>query len=128
MAIDADWQTDAARCGLGCPADAQPARDLLLLVYWLLNTPVKFLTGISFQTEARIGSALQIWHFVNVLIRSNTVIGASCTRRHDVSLCERYEGGPAQRWRMTWSQARIRMCREICAWASVVASRSCSLC
>jgi serine O-acetyltransferase len=115
MATDHDWQADVARWGLGrVPwreqslwalwvyrfgrrADAQPAglvQTLMLLAYKLLNTPVKTLTGISIQKDTRIGPGLQIWHFGNVVVHPQTVIGANCTLRQGVSLGERYEGGP----------------------------------
>jgi len=115
MAIDPDWQADVARWRLGhVPwreqsmwalwvyrlgrrADARStgaARSLLLLVYKLLNTPVKTLTGISIQKETLIGPGLQIWHFGNVVVHPRTVIGSNCTLRQGVSLGERHAGGP----------------------------------
>ncbi len=115
MAIDPSWQADVARWGrarapwreqsmwalwvyrFGRRADARPAgaaRYLLLLIYKLMNTPIKTLTGISIQKETRIGPGLQIWHFGGVVVHPHTVIGANCTLRQGVSLGERYGGGP----------------------------------
>lgn len=70
-----------------------PVRDLLLLGYKFLNTPVKTLTGISIQKETQIGPGLQIWHFGNIFVHPQTVIGANCTLRHGVTLGVRDHGG-----------------------------------
>lgn len=115
MAIDPDWQADVARWGLGRvpwkepsmwalwayrfgrrtdARPAGPARDLRSLVYMLLNTPIKILTGICIPKETRIGPGLQIWHFGNVIVHPNTVIGANCTLRHGVTLGVRHDDGP----------------------------------
>lgn len=66
---------------------------MLLLIYKLLNTPVKTLTGITIQKETRIGPGLQIWHFGNVVVHPHTVIGVNCTMRQRLSLGERHKGG-----------------------------------
>jgi len=112
---DADWQADLARCGgpaalrreqslwalrvyrYGRRVDAMPegfARRWHTRAYWLAFRAVETLTGISLPKECRIGPGLRIWHFGNVFVHPQTVIGARCTLRQGVTLGNRVADGP----------------------------------
>ena len=70
------------------------SKRLLSQLYWLLFRFVETLTGISLPKEARIGPGLRIWHFGNIFIHPDSVIGAHCTLRHGVTVGNRHEDGP----------------------------------
>ncbi|MGJ4940730.1 serine O-acetyltransferase [Bradyrhizobium sp. HKCCYLS1011] len=70
------------------------ARSVLLKVYWLLFRLVETMTGISLPVEAQIGPGLRIYHFGNIFIHSQAVIGRNCTLRQGVTIGNRVEGGP----------------------------------
>ncbi|MEC5397498.1 serine O-acetyltransferase [Uliginosibacterium sp. H1] len=111
---DLDWQADVARCGVSRPllkeqsmwairvyrfgrqVDRRPAgamRTLLTRVYWLLFRLTETLTGISLPKDAVIGPGLRIWHFGNVFVHPDAIIGANCTLRQGVTIGNREEGG-----------------------------------
>jgi len=62
--------------------------------YWLFFRFVETLTGISLPKSASIGPGLRIWHFGNIFIHPDAVIGANCTLRHGVTVGNRREDGP----------------------------------
>ena len=66
-------------------------------VYWLLFRVVETLTGISLPKSAEIGPGLRIWHFGNIFVHPNAVLGARCTLRQGVTIGNRHEGGPVPR-------------------------------
>jgi serine O-acetyltransferase len=66
-----------------------------LKLYWLMFRIVETLTGISLSLEARIGPGLRIYHFGNIFIHSQTVIGRNCTLRQGVTIGNRVPDGPA---------------------------------
>ncbi|MDQ8021979.1 MAG: serine acetyltransferase [Moraxellaceae bacterium] len=111
---DPDWQADVARCGVSRPllkeqsmwairvyrfgrkVDRRPAgavRSLLTRVYWLLFRLTETLTGVSLPKDAVIGPGLRIWHFGNIFIHPDAVIGSNCTLRQGVTIGNREEGG-----------------------------------
>ena len=113
--MDPDWQADVARCGRGkVPLREQSIwalavyrygrrvdglapglrRRLHTKTYLLLFTVVETITGISIPKEAQVGPGLRIWHFGNIFVHPQTVIGANCTLRHGVTLGVRDHGGP----------------------------------
>ena len=61
--------------------------------YWLLFRLVETATGISLPKSARIGPGLRIWHFGNVFVHPDAVLGANCTLRQGVTIGNRHEGG-----------------------------------
>lgn len=69
-------------------------RRLRMKIYWLLFRFVETLTGVSIPAEAQIGPGLRIYHFGNIFIHPQTVMGASCTLRQGVTIGNRSEGGP----------------------------------
>lgn len=78
-------------------AGALPAglrRKLHTKMYLLLFTVVETITGISIPKETQVGPGLRIWHFGNIFVHPQTVIGANCTLRHGVTLGVRDHGGP----------------------------------
>ncbi len=111
---DPAWQADMARVGVpraffkeqslwaiwvyrfGQRVDRRPAgirRDGLLRVYWLLFRVVETLTGISLPKSCTIGQGLRIWHFGNVFLNANAVLGKNCTLRQGVTIGNREDGG-----------------------------------
>ena len=70
-------------------------RRLLDRAYWLAFRAVETLTGISLPKEARIGPGLRIWHFGNIFIHPDAVLGANCTLRHGVTIGNSRVDGPA---------------------------------
>jgi serine O-acetyltransferase len=70
-------------------------RDLQLKFYWLLFRLVETITGISLPLGAQIGPGLRIYHFGNIFINSNTVIGRNCTLRQGVTIGNRADDGPS---------------------------------
>jgi serine O-acetyltransferase len=70
-------------------------RDVELRAYWLLFRLVETVTGISLPLKADIGPGLRIYHFGNIFINSDVVIGRNCTLRQGVTIGNRIEGGPS---------------------------------
>ena len=70
-------------------------RKLQLKLYWLLSRIVETATGITLPLEAKIGPGLRIYHFGNIVIHSEAVIGSNCTLRHGVTIGNRVPDGPA---------------------------------
>ena len=70
------------------------ARKLLERFYWLAFRAVETATGISLPKSVAIGPGLKIWHFGNIFIHADSVIGANCTLRQGVTIGNRREGGP----------------------------------
>lgn len=68
-------------------------RWVLNRFYWLAFRVVETLTGISLPKEAQIGPGLRIWHFGNIFIHEDVVIGANCTLRQGVTIGNRIENG-----------------------------------
>lgn len=63
-------------------------------LYWVSHRFVETLTGISIPKSVVIGPGLRIWHFGNIIVHGDSVIGANCTLRHGVTIGNREEGGP----------------------------------
>ena len=70
-------------------------RTIQLKLYWLMFRTVETVTGISLPLEARIGPGLRIYHFGNIFIHSQAVIGRNCTLRQGVTIGNRVPDGPA---------------------------------
>lgn len=68
------------------------AKRLRLKGYWLLFRLIETFTGISLPKSATIGPGLRIWHFGNIFIHSDAVLGANCTIRQGITIGNRYEG------------------------------------
>lgn len=64
-----------------------------LVIYQLLFKLVETVTGISIYKSVQIGAGLRIWHFGNIFIHSQVVIGKNCTLRQGITLGNRVEGG-----------------------------------
>ncbi|QJD92086.1 serine acetyltransferase [Duganella dendranthematis] len=69
-------------------------RRLATALYWSLYRVIETASGITLPKSARVGPGLRIWHFGNVIIHSDAVIGANCTLRHGVTIGTREENGP----------------------------------
>jgi serine O-acetyltransferase len=116
MNRDPDWQADLERYAtarpflreqsiwavwvyrLGRRIDRRPAglaRRVQTALYWPLWRLIETITGISLPKTARIGPGLRIWHFGNIFVHPDAVIGANCTMRHGVTIGNREIGGDA---------------------------------
>jgi serine O-acetyltransferase len=115
MARDADWEADLKRYGMRRPflkeqsiwavwvyrwgrrIDRRPAgltRRVHTVAYWAAFRCVETAFGISIPKSASVGPGLRIWHFGNIFLHSDAVVGANCTLRHGVTIGNRREGGP----------------------------------
>lgn len=65
----------------------------LTKVYWLLFRLAETLLATSFSKSVSIGPGLRIWHFGNIFIHPEVVIGANCTLRQGVTIGNRHHGG-----------------------------------
>lgn len=70
---------------------------IMLKVYWLAYRLIETAVGITLPVMADIGPGLRIWHFGNIIVHPDAVIGANCTLRQGVTIGNRYENGPAPR-------------------------------
>jgi len=114
MSRDEDWESDLRRYPprpflreqsvwavwvyrFGRRVDARPAglaRRIATAAYWVMFRVTETLTGIGIPKSVRIGPGLRIWHFGNIFIHADAVIGANCTLRQGVTIGNRHEGGP----------------------------------
>ncbi len=62
-------------------------------VYWLAFRFFETVLGIGITKSVSIGPGLRIWHFGNIFIHPEVVIGANCTLRQGVTLGNRHVGG-----------------------------------
>jgi serine O-acetyltransferase len=69
-------------------------RKFLEKVYWLMYLIAETLTGVSIPKSVRVGPGLRIWHFGNIFVHADSVIGANCTLRQGVTIGNRRDGGP----------------------------------
>jgi serine O-acetyltransferase len=72
-----------------------PLKSLAFKLYWLVYRIVETASGISLPLSAEIGPGLRIWHFGNVVIHGQVVMGANCTLHHGVTIGSRRARGPA---------------------------------
>lgn len=63
-------------------------------LYWLAYRVVETLTGITLPKSVEVGPGLRIWHFGNIVVHPEAVLGARCTMRQGVTIGNRSEGGP----------------------------------
>lgn len=63
--------------------------------YWLVFRLTETVTGISLPKATPIGPGLRIWHFGNIFVNPDSVLGANCTLRQGVTIGNRVEGGPS---------------------------------
>ncbi len=112
---DPDWEADLARYPrrpwlkeqsiwaiavyrFGRRVDRRPpglARKVLEKLYWLQHRAVETVTGISLPKGATIGPGLKIWHFGNIFVHADSILGANCTLRQGVTIGNKEDGGPA---------------------------------
>jgi serine O-acetyltransferase len=71
------------------------ARTILDKVYWLIFRLTETATGISIPRSVVVGPGLRIWHFGNIFVNPESVLGANCTLRQGVTIGNRVEGGPS---------------------------------
>lgn len=61
-----------------------------LKVYWFVFHLIEIVIGISLPKSACIGSGLRIYHFGNIFIHRNAVLGNDCILRQGVTIGNRY--------------------------------------
>ncbi len=71
------------------------SQKIELKLYWLMFRIIETLTGISIPLDTPIGPGLRIYHFGNIFIHSQAVIGRNCTLRQGVTIGNRVPDGPA---------------------------------
>jgi serine O-acetyltransferase len=62
--------------------------------YWIAFRFTETLTGVSIPKTASIGPGLRIYHFGNIFVHKDAIIGANCTLRQGVTIGNRHEDGP----------------------------------
>ena len=72
-------------------------RWIALKIYWLAYRLIETAVGITLPVSADIGPGLRIWHFGNIIVHADVVIGANCTLRQGVTIGNRHEDGPVPR-------------------------------
>ena len=72
---------------------AGPIRWIVNRFYWLAFRITETLTGISIPKTARVGPGLRIYHFGNIFVHKDAVIGGNCTLRQGVTIGNRVEDG-----------------------------------
>lgn len=77
---------------LTMPNWAWPLRRVLMALWWFFFRFIEMLTGVSLPATAKIGPGLRIWHFGNIFVNSQSVIGANCTLRQGVTIGNRRDG------------------------------------
>ena len=110
MSVDPDWQADLHRYPprpflkeqsiwaiwvyrFGRRVDQRrdgPVKWILNKTYWFLYRVTETLFGISLPKSVRVGPGLRIWHFGNIFIHTDVVIGSNCTLRQGVTIGNRY--------------------------------------
>lgn len=61
--------------------------------YYILFRFVETVFSTSIPKEAKIGAGLRIWHFGQIFINSDVVIGVNCTLRQGVTIGSKVPGG-----------------------------------
>ena len=69
-------------------------KKVLDRVYWLTYRIAETLTGISIPKSVQVGPGLRIFHFGNIFVHADSVIGANCTLRQGVTIGNRHDDGP----------------------------------
>lgn len=71
-----------------------PLGWIAVKLYWLPYRLIETATGITLPVAADIGPGLRIWHFGNIIVHPETVIGCNCTLRQGVTIGNRHADGP----------------------------------
>jgi len=66
-------------------------KKISLKVYWFIFHMLEIITGVSIPKSVKIGGGLRIYHFGNIFIHENVVIGKNCILRQGVTLGNRYK-------------------------------------
>ena len=70
---------------------------LAMRLYWLPFRIIETAVGITLPVSADIGPGLRIWHFGNIIVHPDAVIGANCTLRQGVTIGNRQNDGAVPR-------------------------------
>jgi serine O-acetyltransferase len=71
-----------------------PVKTIRFRLYWIMFHSIEVLTGISIDYRAVIGPGLRIYHFGNIFIHGDAVLGANCTLRQGVTIGNARDDGP----------------------------------
>lgn len=71
-----------------------PTKWVLSKLYLAIYRIVETLTGITLPKECAIGPGLRIWHFGNIIVHSDSIVGSHCSIRHGVTIGSRHDDGP----------------------------------
>jgi serine O-acetyltransferase len=74
--------------------NAGPIRWIANRFYWVAFRFTETLTGVSIPKTVSVGPGLRIYHFGNIFVHKDAVIGANCTLRQGVTIGNRVEDGP----------------------------------
>jgi serine O-acetyltransferase len=69
-------------------------RFLANRLYWVAFRFTETLTGVSIPKTAQVGPGLRIYHFGNIFVHKDAVLGANCTLRQGVTIGNRRDDGP----------------------------------
>jgi len=64
-------------------------KKILTKIYWLVFHLIEITIGVSIPKTAKIGGGLRIYHFGNIFIHRDAVIGECCTLRQGVTIGNR---------------------------------------
>lgn len=82
------------RCGRGIEGiKSALLKKIVSIPYYLVFRLVETLFSTSLPKEAVIGKGLRIWHFGQIFINPDVVIGDNCTLRQGVTLGNKFDGG-----------------------------------
>lgn len=64
-----------------------------LKIYWLIFHLLELLVGVSISKSVKVGAGLRIYHFGNIFVHKDCVIGENVTLRQGVTIGNKKEGG-----------------------------------
>lgn len=87
------WAVAVYRLGRKMNRGPKLIKVILRLPYYLVFRFIETFTGVSIPVEASIGKGLRIWHFGQIFINGDAVIGENCTLRQGVTIGNKVERG-----------------------------------
>jgi serine O-acetyltransferase len=82
------------RCGRVIEGIKSPIiKKVVCIPYYIAFRLIETIFSTSMPKEVVIGKGLKIWHFGQIFINPDVVIGDNCTLRHGVTLGNKFDGG-----------------------------------